>query len=351
MSGQGPHPGSVTDQENARRLELELARYQDCTEVHDLPAIFHYWSRRYVLPKFLTCGIADLDELFLSYLLAACRSEPRREQIVVSLGAGNCDLEVRLAARARARGVGNFRCHCLDLNPAMVERGRQLARREGLIDRFSFEVVDVDEWQPSGHVSICIANHSLHHLIRLERLFAGIRDALGDRGVLLVNDMIGRNGHLRWPEALAYVEKIWRRLPLRYKVNHQLRRVEERFDDWDCSQEGSEGIRAEDILPLLIAYFHFDTFIAFGNVIDVFVDRSFGPNFNPDEPRDVAWIDQIAELDEALLDAGRVKPTHLVAALRARPLERLRCYRHWTPQFCVRWPDRAGEPLPAGGPP
>ena len=327
-----------------RRLEQELARYRDCANVHDLPAIFHYWSNRYALPKLIACGFADLDGFFLSYLVGIGREEPRRLHAVASVGAGNCDLEVRLATVARERGVDNLHFHCLELNPHMVERGRRLADRAGLADRFSFEVTDADAWRPAGPLSACIANHSLHHLVRLERLFGGVRDALGERGVFLINDMIGRNGHLRWPEALAAVEEIWRRLPERYKYNHQLRRLEHEFSDWDCAAEGNEGIRAQDVLPLLIETFHFDSFIAFGNVIDVFVDRSFGHNFDPGVPEDVAWIDEIARLDEELLDRGEIKPTHLIAAARARPGASPRCYRHWTPEFCVRRPDPGAGP-------
>jgi hypothetical protein len=41
-----------------------------------------------------------------------------------------------------------------------------------------------------------------------------------------------------------------------------------------------EGIRSQDILPLLLEYFHFEVFIPYGNVIDPFIDRTFGPNFD-----------------------------------------------------------------------
>jgi SAM-dependent methyltransferase len=331
--------------ESRRRLEQELERYRHCENVHDLPAIFHYWSNRYALPKLVDCGFAGLDDFFLSYITGVRRAEPGRVHEVVSLGAGNCDLEVRLATMARGRGIDNLRFHCLELNPDMIERGRRLAGEAGLADRFSFEVADIDAWRPARPFSVCIANHSLHHLVELERLFGDVRDALGESGVFLVNDMIGRNGHLRWPEALAVVERLWRRLPDRYKYNHQLRRLELEFDDWDCSTEGHEGIRAQDVLPLVIETFHFDGFIAFGNLIDVFVDRSFGHNFRPGDPEDVAWIDEIACLDDELLDAGEIKPTHMIAALRSRPSDRLRCYRHWTPEFCVRRPDAGAAAL------
>ena len=115
-------------------------------------------------------------------------------------------------------------------------------------------------------------------------------------------------------------------------------RLEPEFVNWDCAQEGNEGIRAQDVLPLLIEHFQFDAFIAFGNLVDVFVDRSFGHNFDPDDPDDTALIERIARRDEELLDAGRIKPTHLIAAMRARAAAEPRCYRHWTPRFCVRRP-------------
>ncbi len=320
-----------------RRLEQEIAHYRNCENVHDLPEIFHYWSHHYLLPKLQDCGFEGVDDFFLKGIIEACRSEAGSTSRILSVGAGNCDLEVRLAALLRERGATNFRFHCVELNPHMVARGQVLARDAGLADRFTFEITNLDSWSPGRSYDVCIANHSLHHVVELERLFAGIKSALGEHGVFLINDMIGRNGHMRWPEALDVVKEIWSRMPQRYKYNHQLRRWEYEFDDWDCSKEGNEGIRAQDILPLLVETFDFDTFIAFANIIDVFVDRSFGHNFDPQRPEDVAFIDEVARIDESKLDAGEVTPTHLIAAARTR--RSLRCYRHWTPEFCMRRPD------------
>jgi SAM-dependent methyltransferase len=323
-----------------RRLQEEIARYRDCLDVHELPAIYHTWSNRYVLPKLQACGFEGVDEFFAHYLLDACRARPGHRHRFASIGSGNCDLEVRLAQRLLAAGAENFVFECLELNPHMLERGRALAVREGVADHLSFHEVDFESWQPDGPLSGCLANHSLHHVVGLEALFAKIRSALADDGVFLTNDMIGRNGHMRWPEALVHVERFWSRLPRRQKYDNQRRVFDDTFANWDCSVEGNEGIRAQDILPLLIEEFHFEAFIAFANVIDVFVDRSYGHNFDPDDPADVTLIEEIARLDEARLDAGEIKPTHLIAAMRTRPGAEIRCYRHWTPEFCVRIPDQ-----------
>jgi hypothetical protein len=158
----------------------------------------------------------------------------------------------------------------------------------------------------------------------------------------LVNDMIGRNGHMRWPEALVILGPIWRSLPSRYKYNHQLHRQEDEFVNWDCSTEGFEGIRAEDILPLLLNRFDFETFVGFSNLSDPFVDRSFGHNFDVDDEMDRDLILKIGQLDDDLIDLGVLKPTKIIASLRIRSTAPARVWKHWTPEFCVRPPGRAG---------
>jgi hypothetical protein len=148
--------------------------------------------------------------------------------------------------------------------------------------------------------------------------------------------MIGRNGHLRWPEALTIVQEFWQELPDSHRYNHQLNRYEKQFMDWDCSVEGFEGIRAQDILPLLAASFHFQLFVAFGNVIDPFVDRSFGHNFKLESEWDRAFIDRVHERDEEEMRKGRIKPTHMLAVMSKTELGPLRSLPPFTPQFCIR---------------
>jgi hypothetical protein len=164
-----------------------------------------------------------------------------------------------------------------------------------------------------------LANQSLHHVMNLEGLFAAVEAALTAQGRFVTSDMIGRNGHMRWPEAEAIVQAFWQELPPAYRRNVQLCRDEEHFLDWDCSVEGFEGIRAQDILPLLLARFDFELFVGYGNVIDPFIDRSFGPNFDAGADWDRDFIDRVHARDEAEMSAGRVTPTHMLAVLRRRP--------------------------------
>lgn len=332
------HTGEAASELDAR-LEQELKNYRDCVDVHQLPAIFHHWSHNYVLPKLQACGFAGLQEFNLHYLESACRAEPSKRHFIAGIGSGNCDLEIGLAEALLARGADNFEFHCFEINPAMVERGRRLAAERNVAAHVRCDVVNVESWSPDRHYAACMAIHSLHHVVDLEGVFDGVQDALGETGVFLLNDMIGRNGHQRWPEALEAVEEIWRTMPRKYKYNHLLQRWEDDFVNWDCSTSGNEGVRSQDILPLLAERFHFEVFVGFGNVIDVFIDRCFGHNFDRSDADDLAFIDRVAQLDEALLDAGTVKPTHMIAAARTREVETPRVYRHWSPEFCLRIPD------------
>lgn len=336
------------DKAELRRAQ-EIEFYRNYENVHDLPKIYTYWKHKYVTPNFRACGFASLDELFLRYYLDACRAPRGGTAQFTSLGAGNCDLEIGWAIRIREAGYDDFHFHCVEFNEYMIERGRSLAREQGLESRFSFGLYDVEAWDPETDLDICVASHSLHHIVELESTFSKVKEALGSQGVFLTNDMVGRNGHLRWPEALVHIRRIWNHLPRRYKYNHLLKRVEDEFVNWDCSTEGNEGIRSQDILPLLLESFHFEVCLTFGNLIDVFVDRCFGHNFDPDSEEDCAWIDAIAQLDEAKLDAGEVKPTHLVAAMKTVPVP-MTCYKHWTPEFCVRSTELDDLPRPTGLP-
>jgi SAM-dependent methyltransferase len=236
-------------------------------------------------------------------------------------------------------GVDGFSFDCFDLSSFVLDRARAAVDRAGLSTVINLHEVDLNAWEPSvGSYQGIMANHSLHHLVDLERVFASVKSALIPGGVFVNADMIGRNGHMRWPEALEIIESIWRFAPARYKYNHLLRREERDFVNWDCSVESFEGVRAQDILPLLVESFAFERFVAFGNLPDVFVDRTFGPNLSPDAPEDCAFIDFLELLNVRLIDAGVIKPTQMFAVMTNGRAEDTSTDRGWTPRFAIRAP-------------
>jgi len=336
MAGRIGPVSAMGEDQYAQRVAAENAIFADQVEVHDLPPIFHYWSNRWLRPEMEAFGFSNPDEFFAHYLQRT-RAECARPLRVASLGCGNCDSEVRIARLLLERGVRDFTIECVDINTAMLERGRRLAAEAGVGEHIRPVQGDFNRWQPQGSHDAIMANQSLHHVVNLEGLFAAIDAALAPDGRFITADIIGRNGHMRWPEAMAIIHEYWRELPRPYRRNVQLRRHEKLLKYWDCSIAGFEGIRAQDILPLLVERFDFELFFAFGNLIDPFIDRSFGPHFDADAEWDRDFIDRVHLRDEAELQAGTITPTHLLGVLRKRPYAGERRSRAGLePARCVR---------------
>jgi SAM-dependent methyltransferase len=305
----------------------EKKTYENCADVHKLSPIFHYWSSRYLLPKLQAFGFDSLDGLFTQYL---------RGGRFLSLGAGNCDLEIGLA-----RGLqGDFIIDCVDLNPTMLERGRLAAETAGVASHLQFIEGDLNTWEAGCQYQAVIAHQSLHHVVNLEGLLDQVKKALAPGGRFLISDMIGRNGHQRWPEALDIVHEFWRKLPPSYRFNQIFGAYEELYQNWDCSVEGFEGVRSQDILPLLLERFYFCLFLPYGNVIDPFIDRAFGDHFDPAAEWDRSFIDQVQQRDEQELAAGHLTPTHMIAVLTNEPCPNPRFAGRFSPEFCVRPPGK-----------
>ncbi|GAA4543254.1 SAM-dependent methyltransferase [Amycolatopsis samaneae] len=318
-----------------QRLAKERETFAGQHELHlDLPPSAHHWSARHLRPKFDALGIPGIDELIIGEIRDRAR-RAKRDVVVLSLGSGNGDQELGwLRALAETGDVG-VRLRLLELNPDMQDRAREAARAQGVEDRVEFILGDFNTWRADAGHDVVVGFHALHHVLDLEHLYGQIRDSLDPDGVLVVHDMIGRNGHRRWPEALEVVERIWATLPPRLRRNAVTGEIDEQFDDLDCAVDSFEGIRAQDVLPVLLDYLHPSLFLGYANVVDPFTDRIYGHNFDLSDPGDRALLDHIGDLDDSLIDLGIVTPTHLTALFHPAP-QPLRVYGNRTPERSVR---------------
>jgi hypothetical protein len=183
-----------------------------------------------------------------------------------------------------------------------------------------------------------MANHSLHHIVDLEGIFAFIHKALLPHGIFATSDMIGRNGHMRWAETEAVLQAVWPLLTEKQKFHHQLLRPNpDRFEDFDCSGEGFEGIRAQDILYLILNSFKPYRFFGYGGFVDVLVDRGFGHGFDATDEQQRAFIMTLAKLNEMMLDSGMIKPT-VMSAYFTKDDRGERCYHGRTAVRSLRLP-------------
>lgn len=253
------------------RLSQQEDQYQTGADIHGLlPSIHYYWMARYASPRIRhVFGSADITEFYANALAKLLHSGSQCR--FVSIGPGDCAIEIAIAKRLMEDRLSHFTITGLEVGANMVAVAEANIAREGLSGYVACERFDVNTGAIAGPVDAFLAHHSLHHIVALERLFGMMAEALTADGHFLTCDMIGRNGHMRWPETLHYVETMWAMLPPEKKYNHQLRCHHHDFVNWDCSTEGFEGIRSQDILPLLIEYFSFEAFVGCGGFIDIFV--------------------------------------------------------------------------------
>lgn len=322
----------------AQRLVEERDAFDNLGEVHALPDIFHYWTNKHLLPLVREFQIEGIDHFFAKYLTQAAATAHCPVPTFLSVGAGNCDTEVRVAKLLKQGGLEKFTLECVEYSPDMLARGRWLANQEGVLEHMAFLQADANSWKASLTYTGVMANQSLHHVVNLEGLFETIASSLHEKGLFVVSDVIGRNGHQRWPEALDLVQSFWKELPKKYRYNHALNRYEQLYENWDWSKSGFEGIRAQDVLPLLIKRFSVALFIPFGNVIDVFIDRTFGYNFDPQRGWDRDFIDRVHQCDELGFKHGSLKPTHMMAVMTRDKVDPGLFSRGLSPAFCVREP-------------
>lgn len=322
------------------RFLNELRAFGKNKKVHDLPEIFHYWSNKFLLPKLQKFGFNNPDEFFYKYCLKKCKQLSDKPHIrIISVGSGNGELEVNIAKHLQSQGIENFIIECMDINARMHKRTESLATQQGVSKHIKTHKADFNRWQSTEQYDIVIANQSLHHVTELEHLFDSVYSALSEQGVFITSDMIGRNGHMRWPEALEMVNQYWKKLPKKYKYNIRHKRHENNYVNFDCSITSFEGVRAQDIMPLLIDKFEFELFLPFANIIMVFIDRKFGHNFDVDNPDDLRLIDEIHASDEAAILSGEIKPTQMLAVLSKSKCKEIQLLNSkLTPEFCLRKP-------------
>lgn len=330
---------SANEKSHDQRLEEQIKQYAENEDMHgDLSATYFYWQQKHLAPKFreLT-GFHNHLQLYAQTFIDRIRRTGNNK--IASIGSGDGQLEVQIAQVMLKEGFDDFHFVLLELSPIQNERARKHAANAGFAEKFSTHDVDLNTWRAPEKYGAVMAHHSLHHIVGLEHLFQAIFDAMEEDAAFVTFDMIGRNGHMRWPEAYRIVNSIWKFLPEQRRKHILLNKTYDDFFNHDCSNVGFEGIRAQDILPLLVQTFHFDTFFGWGNIIDPFIDRGYGAHYDTTKPEDAGFIDFLEDLNELLIEVGYLKPTQVLAIMTKRPVDNPKYYRGWAPESMVRHVD------------
>lgn len=284
----------------------------------DLPPIFHYWSNTYLLPLLQTAGYESPADFFFKEVLQRTQSSKKIVRCL-SIASGRGEMEVNLARQLLQLGQRNFSIQCVDLNLQVLKAAKQMAQEDGVASHMAFAVVDLNCAKPGREqFDVLIANQCLHHVVELEAVIDYVKHSLIEDGVFLTSDVVGRNGHLLWPEVRCVVDTLWSELPDRLKFDRNIGGTARRYVDYDHSNTGFEGIRAQDVLPLLVRNFDFEVALFYAGIILPFIERRFGWNHDVASLQDREVIDRIARLDIQLQAEGQVKPTQILAKMRKK---------------------------------
>ena len=230
----------------------------------------------------------------------------------VGCGAGGVELAVaREAPRAEIVGV--------DLNEQLLALGRARAEPEGLAVRFCQADLNTApfDW---GRFGVIFCHASLHHLLNLEHVFAGISRSLEPDGDLVVVDVIARNGYRMWPETRKVVRTLWATLPERYRLNHTAypgKWTDRKIWEADTRLAGMECARSEELLPLLRERFRETAHVPLLAFCRRFFDTMYGPNYDLGRPLDRAIVDWLWQLDCRHLESGTLRPESFFGIYRA----------------------------------
>jgi len=103
---------------------------------------------------------------------------------------------------------------------------------------------------------VAIFVSGLHHVVEIEHVIQTVVELLVPNGEFwIIGEAIGRNGNQLWPEALDAANRIFSSLPERFRRNAFTRKVDSTVPETDFGAISFEGIRSEEIEPLLLRYF------------------------------------------------------------------------------------------------
>ena len=223
----------------------------------------------------------------------------------LSLGCGFGALERDLVARGLVQHFEAF-----DLAEGAIAEARRLAAEAGLADRIAYRVADLEQANfPPGSIDIVFAHSSVHHVERLEPLFAAIRRALRPGGILHLHEFVGPT-RFQWTDAqLRLGNALLDALPPR------LRRLPDGTPKPPLSRptiaqmiaaDPSEAIRSADILPLVRSGFTVIEERPLGGALLHNVLGDIAQNFHPDSTQDSAILARLFAAEDAAMAAGTI---------------------------------------------
>jgi 2-polyprenyl-3-methyl-5-hydroxy-6-metoxy-1,4-benzoquinol methylase len=218
------------------------------------------------------------------------------------------------------------RFEACDVSKSAIEQARTYAKDAGLADRVTYQVIDLDRSTlPEGRYDAIFGISSVHHVGNLEDFFESCRAALKPGGLLFMDEYVGPSRFQSSPATVKLINDVIGILPPHYRRNVFNGGLPSQGYanppiSWFEENDPSEAIRSEEILPILERAFDIVEIRSYGGALLHMLLSGTAGNFDPTVDADVAMLRCLALMEEALEDAGALRPDF--AAIVARPKSR-----------------------------
>lgn len=172
-----------------------------------------------------------------------------------------------------------------------------------------------------GQFDIINITSGLHHLVDLESVLGGIANSLNSGGEFwLIGEQVGLNGNRLYPEAREECNRLFGKWPESRRKNAGTSQTDDFMPDIDYSSACFEGIRSQEILPLLERYFLAEEVYLRNCFLWRLFNTAYAANFDINNPEDIARVRE-AVLAEVLHWACGGRGTELFGVYRGKQAE------------------------------
>lgn len=265
--------------------------------MHDNQNLYSYCHDR--LMEIAGLERIDFKQRFRDLVIA----RPNEKVKILSLASGAARIEENLFSGFSPERVS---LTLVDINPQLIETARR--RLEDKVETHALvqNINCIDLLENEYDIVICVS--ALHHVVELERLVQQISACLVAEGEFWsIGEFVGRNGTRLDEDAYQIANAFFKELPEKYRVNRNPGSeggIDSDLPNFDCSLVCFEGIRSEDILPVLDARMKRQVSVSSDCFLWRLVNLAYQDNYSLTNPEDIEIIDRAIELEVEHFKAG-----------------------------------------------
>ncbi|SHJ73782.1 Cyclopropane fatty-acyl-phospholipid synthase [Roseomonas rosea] len=293
------------------------AAYWSLSPEEQAEAVGWYWMAHPAVRariNTLVSGYPDRDAYTRLGEILAGNGMPLPIPRALSLGCGFGGLERDLAARGMLREIDAY-----DLAEGAIAEARRLAEEAGF-GWLRYHVGDLETQDfPEGSYDVVFAHQSVHHIERLDEIFAAIRRALRPGGIFHLNEYVGPN-RFQWTDTqIDLVNELLDSLPPRLRRTPSGQKPPQARDTIEnmIAVDPTEAIRSAEIREVLARHFEIVEERPYGGTLLHLALGNIAQNFREDSPEDMAHLRRFFELEDRMMAEGRIGSDFTILVARA----------------------------------